>query len=295
MSRSLTYHYSTEPAEYGATGNQDDLLMDIAKKLRLHVFDLEEGIFGFITNDYKFGIEVVRTVVDIEPSIGLELTEMAAGSDGRGLVLVSGVNGNAAKCQPPIHVGDVVTGVSVGEKWKEKTIEFNYDQTVETIEQAKQEAEKHKSSQIFLELNRVVPRSKIQVQVVSGDTGNIVQTVEGLAGENLRLLLMRQGIKVYDSRTKRFDLPYATGDCGGEGMCGTCLVAVLENENDILTPKDSIEHLITKKRPESWRASCRTVVGVDNKSGTIRIQTCPQSALSDELDPGVRSVEFEEN
>ena len=35
-------------------------------------------------------------------------------------------------------------------------------------------------------------------------------------------------IKLYDSRTGRFDSPYQTGDCGGEGTCGTCMVAVLQ-------------------------------------------------------------------
>lgn len=33
-------------------------------------------------------------------------------------------------------------------------------------------------------------------------------------------------VKVYDPRTKRFDQPYATGNCAGEGTCGTCFVEV---------------------------------------------------------------------
>lgn len=32
--------------------------------------------------------------------------------------------------------------------------------------------------------------------------------------------------KVYDPKTLRYDQPYATGNCAGEGICGTCFVEV---------------------------------------------------------------------
>ncbi len=272
-----------------------DNLMQIAKKLKLQVLDLEEGVFGFGTNDYNYGLEVVRTLVNTQPALGLDLTEMAAGFDGRGLVLVSGVNGNAAKGVPPIHVGDTLTGVTVGNSWKERTTGLNYDLTIGVIGRAKEEAAKQGINKISLEFNRLVPRARVQVTVESGDKNTPKQTIEGLAGENLRQLLIRKGVKVYDRKTKRFDMPYATGDCGGEGLCGTCLVAILEDENNILSPRDGLETLITKKRPLSWRASCRAVVGADNVGGKLRIQTCPQSAFSDELNPGFRSVNVEED
>ena len=40
-----------------------------------------------------------------------------------------------------------------------------------------------------------------------------------LTGSNLRKEMLRQNIPVYDRKTKRFDQPYAVGDCAGEGMC----------------------------------------------------------------------------
>jgi len=110
-----------------------------------------------------------------------------------------------------------------------------------------------------------------------------------LAGENLRRLLMRKGVQLYDKRAKRFDMPYATGDCGGDGLCGTCLVKVLQGM-EVLNERHNDENLITRGRPVSWRASCRTVVGADNKPGTLRITLHPQSRYEDELDPGVRSL-----
>lgn len=126
------------------------------------------------------------------------------------------------------------------------------------------------------------------MQVVEGD-GN-VKIVQALAGENLRRLLQRKSIQLYNRKTKRFDMPYATGDCAGEGLCGTCLVKV-EQGMDLLSPKDSLERLITKGRPLSWRASCRTVVGPDNQPGTLRLQTQPQTGDDDEIDPGVRALD----
>lgn len=32
--------------------------------------------------------------------------------------------------------------------------------------------------------------------------------------------------QVYDPKTLRYDQPYATGNCAGEGTCGTCFVEV---------------------------------------------------------------------
>lgn len=83
--------------------------------------------------------------------------------------------------------------------------------------------------------------------------------------------------------------PFAQGDCAGEGMCGTCLVEVKEGEEHLNAP-DGLESMITKGRPTKWRASCRTVLGPDNKPGHLRIVTKPQSAFANELNPGVRAI-----
>lgn len=49
-------------------------------------------------------------------------------------------------------------------------------------------------------------------------------------GANLRTALNSQNIKMYDDRTYRFDSPFQTGNCGGDGTCGTCVVAVLSGK-----------------------------------------------------------------
>lgn len=47
-------------------------------------------------------------------------------------------------------------------------------------------------------------------------------------GTNLRTALNANNLRLYDDRTARFDSPYQTGNCGGEGTCGTCVVAVVQ-------------------------------------------------------------------
>eukprot|EP00977_Amphora_coffeiformis_P001414 scaffold287_cov173-Amphora_coffeaeformis.AAC.28 len=263
----------------------DEKLYEIARRLKLEIFDLEEGIFGFDSQDPYFGhlltffltpqsgetpgLEVIQTEIPLSsenPSLGLVLTEMAGNKDGRGLVLVSEVTGNAKNARSsPILVGDVITGVRTSDgSLRERTTGLNYDRTVEAVGDVKEAALKGDGT-LHLELNR----------------------------ENLRRLLLRKDIRLYNRKTKRFDMPYATGDCAGEGLCGTCLVAVNEGM-DLLNPKDGAEELITRGRPLSWRASCRTVVGSNNEGGTIQVRVQPQSDFEDELNPRVKSVKRKE-
>mmetsp|Transcript_16629 Transcript_16629/g.31623 ORF Transcript_16629/g.31623 Transcript_16629/m.31623 type:complete len:345 (-) Transcript_16629:122-1156(-) len=273
----------------------DEKLYEIARRLKLEIFDLEEGIFGFDSQDPVYGLEVIQTEIPLSsenPSLGLVLTEMAGNKDGRGLVLVSEVTGNAKNARSsPILVGDVITGVRTSDgSLRERTTGLNYDRTVEAVGDVKEAALKGDGT-LHLELNRLVKRATIQVQVVQ--PGKNVTTIEALAGENLRRLLLRKDIRLYNRKTKRFDMPYATGDCAGEGLCGTCLVAVNEGM-DLLNPKDGAEELITRGRPLSWRASCRTVVGSNNEGGTIQVRVQPQSDFEDELNPRVKSVKRKE-
>lgn len=251
----------------------------------MEIFDLDEGLFGFDSRDNRYGLEVIKTKVSTEGGLGLVLTEMAGSVDGRGLVLISEVTGNAAKAFPVIEVGDVLTGViAPSTNFRERTTGLNYDLTIEAIGRAKEAAS---DGVLLLEINRLVKRAEIVVELQDSD-GNI-REVSTLAGENLRRLLLRKGIKLYDTDTRRFDMPFAKGDCAGEGLCGTCLVEVQEGEN-LLSPKDSLEELITKGRPIKWRATCRTVVGPDNKPGRIRLKTKPQTQFEDEMNPGVKSI-----
>eukprot|EP00635_Sarcinochrysidales_sp_CCMP3193_P001552 CAMPEP_0118918942 /NCGR_PEP_ID=MMETSP1166-20130328/18247_1 /TAXON_ID=1104430 /ORGANISM="Chrysoreinhardia sp, Strain CCMP3193" /LENGTH=306 /DNA_ID=CAMNT_0006859387 /DNA_START=13 /DNA_END=933 /DNA_ORIENTATION=- len=271
----------------GATTVEETLeetLSRVSQALKLEVFDLDDGVFGLTSKVNSCGIEVVKAEVSVKPSLGIELSEMARGNDGRGLVLVSGVTGNAKKAG--LRVGDALTFVRCGDVSRRLTA-IDYDATMGALREA---VASGNGDVALVEANRLVERARVRVDYEYAEAGEVARgSVEALAGENLRKLFLRSNLKLYDPKTKRFDQPYATGDCAGEGICGTCLVDV-EDGLDALNPKDPTEALITKGRPLAWRAACRCVVGADNREATVRVKLRPQSNFRDEIDPGVKSV-----
>jgi hypothetical protein len=191
-------------------------------------------------------------------------------------VLVSKVTDKALHKNWPIHAGDTIIGIFVGDDFKESVTGFDYDDTVEVINRAKKHSLDGKGI-ISLELNRMVKKNKVAV-VVEDDHGKVTN-LEALAGDNLRLLLMHHDTKLYAEDTPRLDQPFATGNCGGEGICGTCLVAVRQGGMEHLNKVGPQEMSILKNRPATWRAACKTVVGADNIEGTtIRIRVHPQTS-----------------
>lgn len=267
-----------------ATSHEEELnqkLDDIAHKLKLQIYDVTTGVYGFESKDHDYGIENIHTEIHVEPTLGIELTEVAHADtrDDRGLVLVSSVFGNAAK-DTKIEVGDTIIGVFAGPDFKETTTALPYDDTVDVIDRAKKHALDTGDGVISLELNRVVKRAK--VKVVVEEDGKDPVTIDALAGDNLRLLLMHNHINLYDANTHRLDQPGLTGDCGGEGICGTCLCAVREGMNELNKPGPQ-EQSIMKNRPATWRAACKTVVGAKNEEATIRIHIHPQTSEMEDM------------
>jgi hypothetical protein len=258
-------------------------LDEIASKLKLQVYDVDTSVYGIDSKDPLYGIENIHTNIrmDKDGSLGLELTQVAHSDlDHRGLVLVSKISSKTLH-ETPIHVGDTIIGVFAGE-FQESTTGLDYDETVDTISRAKQYAKEHGHDSITLELNRLVKRAAVHV-VVEDDNGKITN-LDALAGDNLRLLLMHHNTRLYDENTHRLDQPFQTGNCGGEGICGTCMVAVREGMSHLNKVGPQEESILTG-RPRTWRAACKTVVGADNQEGTtLRIRVHPQtSKMEDEL------------
>lgn len=267
----------------------DDAALDaIAHKLRLQVYDVDTGVYGLESNDPAYGIETIRAsfhLHDGDDLIGLELTELAHATttaDHRGLVLVSAVHGEAKL--KPVHVGDVLVGVFCGEHFKESTTGLDYDATVDVLQRAKQYARSVSGSTLSLEFNRLVKRVPVTIFVQHGkDPSDGVTELNAKAGDNLRLVLMHHHLtkQLYQADVHRLDQPRLTGNCGGEGVCGTCLVKVLQGMEH-LNPIGPQESSILQGRPDSWRAACKTVVGADNQADTtLRIQLHPQHADQD--------------
>ena len=261
----------------------DEKLTAIGHKLRLRVYDVDTGVYGLESNDPNYGIETVRTFLHLDEEddkLGLELTEVAhGGGDHRGLVMVSAVHGEAKV--KPVHVGDVLVGVFCGEHFKESTTGMDYDETVQVLERAKHYARSVGGSTISVEINRLVKRVPVQVVVEHGGGG--ITQLEAKAGDNLRLLLLHHHLsnKLYEAHTHRIDQPRLTGNCGGEGICGTCVVSVLQGMEHLnaVGPQESS---LLRGFPPTWRMACKTVVGADNEPGTtLRIQLHPQTLGDD--------------
>lgn len=115
-------------------------------------------------------------------------------------------------------------------------------ETMGILEQAKVYAAENGIISIDLELNRLVTKQPVKLILKSdwrdGDyVGEpLAEEIEALSGDNLRTLLLHHHKRVYDDRTVRLDTQKSNSNCGGEGICGTCLVEILEGM-EALNPK----------------------------------------------------------
>jgi ferredoxin len=91
--------------------------------------------------------------------------------------------------------------------------------------------------------------------------------VECYPGENLREVALREGIELYGLKGR-------LGNCGGCGQCITCFVDVRGAEPDALSPLTSVEAQKLKRRPQSWRLACQSLV-----QRSLVVLTRPQSGL----------------
>ena len=94
--------------------------------------------------------------------------------------------------------------------------------------------------------------------------------VECYPGENLREVALREGVELYG-------LKGTLGNCGGCGQCITCFVDVVgESSPGSLSGRTSVEEQKLRRRPESWRLACQTLV-----QQSVLVLTRPQVGLGD--------------
>jgi ferredoxin len=88
-------------------------------------------------------------------------------------------------------------------------------------------------------------------------------------GENLREVALREGIELYGLKGK-------LGNCGGCGQCITCFVDVEGAAPTALTPPTAVEDQKLRRRPQTWRLACQTLV-----QQSLVVLTRPQVGLAD--------------
>jgi len=81
-------------------------------------------------------------------------------------------------------------------------------------------------------------------------------------GANLREKALENKIDIYTLKGK-------LTNCGGYGQCGTCVVEIVEGMEN-LSPKTDFEQKVLKKKPESFRLACQTLV-----NGSVSVKTKP--------------------
>ncbi|MBF2035212.1 MAG: (2Fe-2S)-binding protein [Leptolyngbyaceae cyanobacterium T60_A2020_046] len=81
-------------------------------------------------------------------------------------------------------------------------------------------------------------------------------------GANLRYKAMENGIDIYTLVGKMTN-------CGGYGQCGTCVVEIVEGEEN-LSPRTAVEERKLRKRGSYCRLACQTIV-----NGPVTVLTKP--------------------
>ncbi|KAF3447209.1 hypothetical protein FNV43_RR12389 [Rhamnella rubrinervis] len=107
-------------------------------------------------------------------------------------------------------------------------------------------------------------KPEIELEFIAPKRGNDgsypVEKVKAESGEKLlRNIMLENKIDVYTTFRK-------VANCGGRGLCGTCIVEVVDG-TDLLSERTDKERRRLKRKPESWRLACQTMVGNKENSG----------------------------
>ncbi|KAL0833689.1 photosynthetic NDH subunit of subcomplex B 3, chloroplastic [Brassica napus] len=92
---------------------------------------------------------------------------------------------------------------------------------------------------------------------------------KAVSGEKLLRSIMQ------DSKIELYATYGKVMNCGGGGSCGTCIVEILDGR-ELLNERTDTENKYLKKKPESWRLACQTIVGNKENSGKVVVQRIPQ-------------------
>ncbi|BBN00933.1 hypothetical protein MPTK1_2g03220 [Marchantia polymorpha subsp. ruderalis] len=110
----------------------------------------------------------------------------------------------------------------------------------------------------------------IELQFYGPEAGSVAQTLTVQSGEkNMRKFMTENKLELYALYGKVMN-------CGGGGSCGTCLVDILEGQ-ELLSERTDAEYKYLKKKPESWRLACQTIIGDKSNSGKVVVQRLPQN------------------
>lgn len=267
---------------------------------------LPEGIYLSARNKQEIMADTVKVSFARGSGLGLELVELAGGrADGVGITVVENVLVGGAAEHSGILPGDSIIKIEVQKvttgQWQStqqqeatpqssalnveesnemisvETECLGYDKTVEAIQSLPPLSDQTSNSiqeTLVLTVKRLrrKPKVLLKLQYPPNMREDDI-TLELFAGENLRRAMLVRGVKLNDALSARFDSG-GSGDCGAEGTCATCAVAIVSGQ-EIINPIGQQEGQIFVKHPR-WRMSCRTIVGHGMKEGVLTVRVSPR-------------------
>lgn len=271
-----TKRYSRSSVVYSTA--PDISIPYIASKWKLIQYGQgSDSYFRLNCVDRNYIEERMKFKVSQNGGIGICLLEVDQGKMNSGLVVIDEIfSGSNAEKAGGFKVGDTLVSISsIGDSPTTSQLEaLNFNAIVKEL---KKFAE---FDDVILTVKRPVKRKDILVKMVGPDGEDAGSfTVLAGYGVNMRTALQAENMKMYDESTARFDSPYESGNCGGEGTCGTCMVAVLEGR-ELLNIKERVEEkvLLKQQKPANYRWSCRVQIAPGaNVGGTVKIKLRPQA------------------
>jgi ferredoxin len=246
----------------------------------------EAGVYLECKDGQQYFVDTLKFDVRRSGGMGIELLELAGGrEDGLGITMVSGLVEGGNADGSGIMAGDSLSqlevvrstqtpsATSVEEEFTSvRTEGLGYDATIDAILSLPEVASNDETVRITVK--RIRRKPVVQVTLRYPPAQNEPDaTIELFAGENLRRGMLVRGVKLNDKLSERFDSG-GLGDCGADGTCATCVVAVSKGD-ELLSPKAIQEAQILKKNPR-WRMACKTVVGHGMTEGDMTIQVNPR-------------------
>lgn len=229
------------------------------------------------TPDYE--VATFTLSLPAKPALGIQLLELAGeqmvnyGQSGAKLAqalvlveeLVEGGNAwlrlgdaDAIAARGSILPGDTIIAVGAGAGAATTEIEgASYEATVDAIREACAACAARAEAEVVLVVKRLVRRRKAIITAVLSDGEERV--VAAYDGENLRMCMLRAGIGAIngDGDTERYD-GKSSGNCGGNGLCCTCVVSVMSGAEHLNERTKTEKQLLRKVT--RWRQSCRSRV-----------------------------------
>jgi hypothetical protein len=249
--------------------------------------ELEGGI-RLGSSDSELFVDTIHTSItrdEHDPNLGVKLIEISGGrTDGVGITIVESIIPGGNAMESGILPGDSIVKLeikdnkplmeptSVMEEMHEVGLEcLDYDASVGAIYSLPTPPAAGETLAITVKRLRRKPRVAVTIQ--HPPSHNVPdETYQLYACDNLRRAMLIRGVNLNDEHARRFDTG-GTGNCGGEEICGTCVVNVVKGK-ELLNSMDEREAQMDRGHPD-WRLSCQTIVGDGMKEGEMTIQIDP--------------------